>query len=97
MAGTGGELIWAGEPWLGCNWDYLKLQHNLPDDIVPVDIAEVATWFFEEDATDYRDYREDFPAALQERDGGGLAGDAGEGGEEAAGARDPGRAVQDAR
>ncbi len=49
---------------LARNWDYLKQQHNLPDDIVPVDIAEVATWFFEEDATDYRDYREDFPCVV---------------------------------
>lgn len=49
---------------LARNWDYLKQQHNLPDDIVPVDIAEVATWFFEGDATDYRDYREDFPCVV---------------------------------
>lgn len=49
---------------LARNWDYLKQQHNLLDDIVPLDIAEVATWFFEEDATDYRDYREDFPCVV---------------------------------
>jgi hypothetical protein len=29
-----------------------------------MDIAKTACWFFEEDATDYRDYREDFPCVV---------------------------------
>jgi hypothetical protein len=49
---------------LARNWDYLKRQHGLPDDVVPVDITETARWFFEEDDTDYRDYREDFPCVV---------------------------------
>jgi len=49
---------------LARNWGYLKQHHNLPDDIVPVDITETAKWFFEEDDTDYRDFREDFPCVV---------------------------------
>ncbi len=45
-------------------WDELQEQYRVPDDVVPVDLTETARWFFEEDATDYRDYREDFPCVV---------------------------------
>jgi Raf kinase inhibitor-like YbhB/YbcL family protein len=46
------------------NWDYLRQHHRMPADVVPVDITETARWFFEEDDTDYRDFREDFPCVV---------------------------------
>lgn len=42
----------------------LKLRFQIPDDVAPVDITETARWFFEEDDTDYHDYREDFPCVV---------------------------------
>src|SRR5512137_822537 len=36
----------------------------MPDDVVPLDISETDKWFFEEDDTDYSDYREDFPCVV---------------------------------
>lgn len=49
---------------LARNWDYLRQNYRMPVDVVPVDITETAKWFFEEDDTDYRHYREDFPCVL---------------------------------
>lgn len=49
---------------LARNWDTLKQHYDLTDDVVPVDLTETAKWFFEEDGTDYRDYREDFPCVV---------------------------------